>query len=223
MTIGPLAFGRLRQRDEKGRLRKIDGIGVLAEIGERGGAHAFKIAAEGRKREIDRKDLVFRIALFELDGAHHLEQLCADAARARLQQSRGLHGERGRSGNNMPGTHILQRRAEDGGGIDTEMGIEALVFIGLEEFEIARVHIARIGLEPPIAGIGEKRAQEHAVPVHHLGRDMRVARHVRRVRDIRGGKRKHGAERCKGDRDEAMRRKHHFALLPHSRWGRGPG
>ena len=46
---------RLRQRDKQRGFRKIERRWRLAEIGERGGAHAFEIAAEGRQRQIDRK------------------------------------------------------------------------------------------------------------------------------------------------------------------------
>ncbi len=111
MAVGAQARGRLRQRHQKSGLRKIECRGLLAEIGERGRAHAFEIAAEWRERQIDRKDVVFRIALFELQRAHHLDELGAEAARTRFEQARRLHGERRRARHDMARARILKRGA----------------------------------------------------------------------------------------------------------------
>ena len=49
---------RLRQRDQQRRLAQRQPPRLLAEIGERRGAHAFEVAAVGREAEVEREDLV---------------------------------------------------------------------------------------------------------------------------------------------------------------------
>ncbi len=78
-TIGPPHFGRLRDRDQQRRFGEREAPRLLAEIGVRGGAHAFEIAAIGRKAEIEREDVVLAERAFELDRAHRLPQLCEEA------------------------------------------------------------------------------------------------------------------------------------------------
>ena len=57
-TVRPAQLRRLRQRDQQRRLGKRKPLRLLAEIGERGGAHAFEIAAIGRERQVKREHLV---------------------------------------------------------------------------------------------------------------------------------------------------------------------
>ena len=182
VTIRAQARGRLRQRHQHRAFGKIERFRFLVEIGQRGRTHAFQIAAEGRQREIDRKDLVFRIALFELHGAHHLERLGDQPARTpRPQQPRSLHGERGRAGNDATRTEILRGGTDNRGGIDAEMLVEMLVLVCLENLQVARVHIAHLGLETPVAILRQERPQQGAVTRDNFRRQRVVARHVRRI------------------------------------------
>ena len=94
-AVGPARFRRLRQRDEQRRLAQREPPRLLAEIGERGGADAFEIAAIGREAEVEREHLVLGERALELDGAHDLPQLGGERAlAARLEQTRDLHGQR---------------------------------------------------------------------------------------------------------------------------------
>ena len=56
-AIRPAQLGRLRQRHQQRRLAERQPPRLLAEIGERGGADAFDIAAIGREIEIERENL----------------------------------------------------------------------------------------------------------------------------------------------------------------------
>ena len=100
---------------------------LLAEIGQRGGAHAFQIAAERRQRQIERQDLVLGIALFQLHRAHHLEQLAADAVAVRLQQPRHLHGQRRAAADTMwPARANWNAARTSAERIDAPMAVETL-------------------------------------------------------------------------------------------------
>ena len=50
-AVGPAQLGRLRDRDQQRGFAEREPPRLLAEIGERGGAHAFEVAAIGRERE----------------------------------------------------------------------------------------------------------------------------------------------------------------------------
>ena len=93
-AVGAAALGRLRDGDQQGRLGGVELLRLLAEIGEGGGTHAFEIAAHRRQREVDRQHLALGVAPFELQGARRLDRLGEQAARPRLEQAGGLHGER---------------------------------------------------------------------------------------------------------------------------------
>ena len=54
--------GDCGKRDEQGRLADREVARLLAEIGERGGAHAFDVAAERREAEVEAQDLVLATA-----------------------------------------------------------------------------------------------------------------------------------------------------------------
>ena len=95
VAVGPAALRQLRQRDQQRRLRQRQPLRLLAEIGERGSADAFEIAAIGRQRQIELEDLALAHAPFDLDGAQDLLELGAErAAFARLHQARELHRQR---------------------------------------------------------------------------------------------------------------------------------
>ena len=94
IAIRPPRFRRLRQRHQQRRFAERQPARLLAEIGQRGGADAFEIAAIGRQRQIERQDLRLAQRMFEFERARHLAQLGAEAAvLARLQQPRHLHGQ----------------------------------------------------------------------------------------------------------------------------------
>ncbi len=102
-TVGTPRLGRLRDRDQQCGFAEREPSRLLAEIGMRGRAHAFEIAAVGREREIEREDVVLGERAFELDGPHGLAQLRTECAvGARLEQTRDLHGERGTARDDAP-------------------------------------------------------------------------------------------------------------------------
>ena len=80
-AVGTALLRRLRQADQHGRFAQRQAARLLAEIGERRRAHAFEIAAVRRQTEIEREDLVLGERALDLDGTHHLTQLCLKAAR----------------------------------------------------------------------------------------------------------------------------------------------
>jgi len=69
IAVEPAPFRGLRQRDQQRRLAKRQPLRLLAEIGDRGGADAFEIAAERRQRQIEIEDFVLAELLFELNRA----------------------------------------------------------------------------------------------------------------------------------------------------------
>ncbi len=192
VTVGPLSHRRLRQRHEQCCLRQVDARRLLAEIGQRRGAHALEVAAERRERQIEREDLILRIPLLELHRPHHLEQLGDDAARARLQQARHLHGQRRAARDDAPVARKLHARARHRQRIDAEMIVETLVLIRFEQREIARRHVAHVRLDAPVPVLGEIGAQQMAAAIRHLRRQIARAscradwRHRRRRARRRG-------------------------------------
>ncbi len=101
---------RLRQRHQQRRFGERQPARLLAEIGERGGADAFEIAAIGREAEIEREDLV----LAELRARSRSRARSGAAwprtcARARLEQARDLHGERRGARDDAAVEHELRR------------------------------------------------------------------------------------------------------------------
>jgi hypothetical protein len=69
VAVRPPPFRQLRQRHEEGRLCDGQALRLLAEIGERGCAHAFEIAAIGRQRQVAFEDFALRQPPLDLDGA----------------------------------------------------------------------------------------------------------------------------------------------------------
>ena len=74
-ALGPAALGRLRNGDQQGGLGGGELLGLLAEIGEGGGAHAFEVAAHRRQGQVDRHHLALGVAPFELQCARRLDRL----------------------------------------------------------------------------------------------------------------------------------------------------
>src|SRR5262249_26428125 len=79
-AVGTALLRRLRQADQHRRFAQRQAARLLSEISERRRAYAFEIAAVRRQAEIEREDLVLGECALDLDGTHHLTQLCLEAA-----------------------------------------------------------------------------------------------------------------------------------------------
>ena len=87
-------LGRLRNGDQQGRFAHRQPPRLLAEIGERGRAHAFQVAAERRQPEIEPQDLVLRQPPVELQRQQRLADLADQGFLVHAQQQpRHLHGD----------------------------------------------------------------------------------------------------------------------------------
>ena len=75
VAIKAARLGCLRQRDEQRGFGDRQALRLLAEVFERGGAHAFDATAEGRKAEVEAEDLFLAELLLELQGADDLPEL----------------------------------------------------------------------------------------------------------------------------------------------------
>ena len=180
-AIGPPKFRRLRQRDQQRRLAEREPPRLLAEIGERGRADAFEIAAIRREREIKAEDLVLAQRPFELERPHRLPDLGVErAVPARLQQAGDLHGDGRAARDDAAMRDELIRRAHDGERIDARMGEEALVLIGEQRLEEDRIDLLARGRKPPAAFAGEIGPEQLAVAIEHQRRDFEIAPERRR-------------------------------------------
>jgi hypothetical protein len=142
----------LRQRHEQRRFTERQSTRLLAEIGERGGPHAFEIAAHRRQRQVEIEDLLLVERPFELERAHGLAQLDMERALlARLDQARHLHGECRAARDDVAMDGELVGRPRHGQRIDAEMAREALVLIDKERVEIARIDLVARGGQAPAA------------------------------------------------------------------------
>ena len=172
-AVGPADFRRLRDRDQQGGFGEREALRLLAEIGVRGRAHAFEIAAIGRKAEIEREDLVLGERAFELDRAHRLAQFCAERAiRARLEQPRDLHGDGRAARHDAAVRDELERRAGDRQRIDAVVLAEALVLVGDQQIEIARIDVLHGRGQSPASVDRRVGAQQLPVAVDHDGGEL---------------------------------------------------
>ena len=167
-AIGPALLRRLRQGHQQGRLPERQAARLLAEIGERCRAHAFEIAAIGREAEIERQDLVLGERALDLERAHHLAQLRGEAAFAsRLEQPRHLHGEGRGAGDDAALTDQLHHRPAERERVDAVMRFKALVLVGEQHGEEARIDVLARRRQPPATlerGVGP---QQPPVAIHH--------------------------------------------------------
>ena len=184
VTIRAGALRRLRQHDEQRRLAEREPLGLLAEPCQRRRAHALDIAAIRREREIKREDLALAQPRLELHGARDLDQLGAETARSRLEQARGLHRQGRAAGDDLAAGHRLRNRAQQGERIDAGMKFEPLIFIGLQQREVARIDVCRRRCQPPFAVRRRERAQQPLVLVDDQGRDLACPREIRREQAI---------------------------------------
>ena len=101
----------------------------------------------------------------------------------RLHQPRQLHGDGRAAGDDVAAGDQLQRGAAERQRIDAGMRMEALVFIGEQQFEIGRVDIGRgIDRQPPAAVGHRVGTQQFAVAVDDGGRDLRAPAQAAAVR-----------------------------------------
>ena len=80
IAVQPARLRRLRQGHQQRRFGQGQPLRLLAEIGDRGGADAFEIAAERRQREIEIEDLLLAQLPLDLDRTHDLAQLGVERA-----------------------------------------------------------------------------------------------------------------------------------------------
>ena len=166
VAVGPSRLRRLGKGDEKRTLGGREPLRLLAEIGKRGGACALDVAAIGGERQVEIEDLLLREALLDLYRADHLRQLVGDAALGpRLQKARHLHGERRAARDDAAMAECLPDGAGNGPRIDTSVLVEALVLIGHEHGEEARVDIGGSHRKPPEAVLRDEGAEQPAVAV----------------------------------------------------------
>ena len=166
---------------EQRRLAEREPPRLLAEIGKRGRADAFEIAAIRRQREIKAEDLVLAQRPFELERPHRLPDLGVErAVPARLQQAGDLHGDGRAARDDAAMRDELVRRAHDGERIDARMGEEPLVLIGEQRLEEDRIDLLARGRKPPAAFAGEIGPEQLAVAIEHQGRDFEIAPERRR-------------------------------------------
>ena len=174
-AVGPARLGRLRQRDQQRRLGERQPARLLAEIGERGGAHAFEIAAIGREREIEREDLVLAQSCARAAIARTIWRSLAPSVRSapRLEQARDLHGQRRAAGDDAAVARELPGRARHRQRIDAAMRSGSAGPRRRAACREARIDIGRRSTgsrqRPSRRGIGP---QQPAVAVEHLRREL---------------------------------------------------
>ena len=75
---------------------------------------------------------------FELQRAQDLAQFAADTARLRIEDARGLHGQRGATGNDMAMAHQLRKRARQRNRIHARMPVKPAILVGEQRLQIQR-------------------------------------------------------------------------------------
>ena len=167
-AIWPAQLGRLRQRHEEGRFRQRQAPRLLAEVGERGRAHAFEIAAEGGEAEIESQDSVLGQLVLQRQRAQGLAQLAGARALVLAGQQAGhLHSQRRAAGNDARMPHEQPGGAADRIGVHAVVGPEALVLESQQHGKIARVDVLHLDGQAPASvgrGVG---AQQAVVAVEH--------------------------------------------------------
>ena len=104
---------------------------LLAEVGERGGAHAFEVAAEGGEAEIEPQNGVLGQLALQRQRAQRLAQLAGTRALVLAGQQAGdLHGQRRAAGNDACMPHEQPAGAADRVRVHAVVGPETLVLEG---------------------------------------------------------------------------------------------
>ena len=157
---GPPRLGRLRQRHQQRRLGDRQLQRLLAEIGERGRARAFEIAAEGSEREVAIKHAFLADLALDLERARDLPQLGDERAlRPRLDEPGDLHGQGRAAADHMAAREPLRAGADQRARIDAAMVVESGILIGDEHREIARIDVVRGRRQAP-APVGQRERPE---------------------------------------------------------------
>ena len=150
VAVGAAALGQLRQRHQQRGFRDAEALRLLAEPGERGGAHALEIAAIGRQRQVALEDFLLGQPPLDLDGAEDLAEFLAEAAAfARLDQAGELHRQRRAARHDAAVAGELRRGAGKRDVVDAGVVEEALVLIGDQHLQKLRIDLVERGGEPP--------------------------------------------------------------------------
>ncbi len=173
VAVGATPFGRLRQGDEQGGLADRQPARLLAEVGERRGAHALDVAAERRQPQVQREDLRLRQMVLEPQGADDLAHLgAARALVVTLDEAGHLHGQRGGAGNDAAVLDELHGGARQRAHVDAAVIVEALVLEGHEHGEVALVDVGGFDGKAPAAVRRGEGAQQPVAPVEDGRRDF---------------------------------------------------
>ncbi len=204
-AVGPALLRRLRQRDQKRRLGDRQPARLLGEIGERGRAHAFQIAAERRDRHIAVENARLADLMLDLGRPRDLPELGGERALGpRLDQAGDLHGKRRTAGDDMAAKKPLSGRAQKGARIDAAVLIEPPVLIGDQHRKIARVDLMGRRRQAP-APIGQGEGPEQPpLAIDDDGRALARGHEVDRP-EARGIARPENRRREAGDEDERHR------------------
>ena len=166
IAVRAAGLGRLRQRNEERCLRRREARRLLAEIGERGGADAFQIAAIGREREIEIEDGGLADLALERGRGADLPDLAREIAAAfGFEQARRLHRERRTARHHVSVRDGLPGRTREGDGIGAEMRVEPAVLIGLEECEKLGIDLGGFHRQTPDTFRRRERPQQMPVAV----------------------------------------------------------
>ena len=121
-AVGAAHLGRLRQGDQQRRLADRQPPRLLAEVGERGRAHALQVAAERRQPQVEPQDLVLRQPPLELAAPAAPGGSCRPRALVLAeQQARHLHGQGRAAGDDAPVAQQLPAGPPDRQRIDAVM------------------------------------------------------------------------------------------------------
>ena len=169
---------------------------LLAEIRERGGAHAFEIAAERRQRDVAVEHA--RLADRALDllrraqsGGASPRASARPAARSAARPASTASSRRRRHGR----ARAIARRREASARQSTPWCVvEAPVLVGDQHREIARIDVMRRRRQPP-APVGQgERTQQPPVAVDDQRRALARGGEVERAEDRRSGPGEAGGE-----------------------------
>lgn len=141
----------------------------LAEIGQAGSTHAREVPAEGGEGEIKLQDLALVESPFQLKRAQALPELTGEAAGGRLDQPRGLHGERRGARHHPPRAQVLPGGAQHRQRIHTGMVEKAAVLECEQRLQIARRDLLQSRPKSPVVvGAGED-VEQLAIPIRYFG------------------------------------------------------
>jgi hypothetical protein len=153
---------------------------LLAEIGQRRRPDAFDIAAERGQLQVKRQDVALSQPPFQRQRDADLAQLARPApGRPILQQARNLHGQRRAARDDPTVAQRLSRGARQRLGSTPAWSAEALVLIGDQHRQIARVHRDRASTAS--ASARRRRYRPAAAPRRGQHLDRGGARQRRQV------------------------------------------